>query len=419
MCTRRQEGLEAWGGEIPFRFCLEKVYCQKKKVPRVLIVVQGGPKTLESVYEAVMARCPVVLVAESGGTASMLHRLLESARDPSSPHYRKGAIADELARRYDPRQEEMLKEIVERDFEQRLISSFKLGESTSDFDLHIFDAIFSDASACKPEARLKLAVEWDRLDVVEHVLSKDFLRETEQRSSVSDAMCDALQTAIKHRRVAIVKVLLKAVGQVSDSNFEVKIDFISLYEAACTAAQQSTIFTGSSVLKDALLSETAIHAIGQPTSVHVYKEVLSPFLSQYIPDMEMRLSSLVSSSQHGMRGLTIDRNTSISERSAKAEAGASVCALDSHSSALRRRSDTIQHEAFLDLDTCARQVTDKPRVACSLSFADLMVWAVLIGDIELAEAFWGTLGSSSRDDPIRLALLAAQASMRAAEVRWP
>ena len=52
----------------------------------------------------------------------------------------------------------------------------------------------------------------------------------------------------------------------------------------------------------------------------------------------------------------------------------------------------------------------------SLSFSDLMVWAVLIGDVELAEVFWASSGSSNRGDPIRLALIASQMSMRAAEV---
>ena len=56
---------EAFGGEIAFRFALEAMYCEKKRVPRVLIVMQGGPKTLESVYEAVNKKCPVVLVTVS------------------------------------------------------------------------------------------------------------------------------------------------------------------------------------------------------------------------------------------------------------------------------------------------------------------------------------------------------------------
>ena len=49
-----------WGGEIPMRVMLEKLYCERRRVPRVLLVVNGGPGTLQTVRESVMGGCPVV-----------------------------------------------------------------------------------------------------------------------------------------------------------------------------------------------------------------------------------------------------------------------------------------------------------------------------------------------------------------------
>ena len=70
-----------WGGEITFRFALEREYCRRKRVPRVLIVVQGGPNTLLSVLEALESDCPVVLVRDSGGVATLLHHFLATYRE--------------------------------------------------------------------------------------------------------------------------------------------------------------------------------------------------------------------------------------------------------------------------------------------------------------------------------------------------
>jgi hypothetical protein len=377
LVDNQKEAEKAWGGEIVFRFHLEKVYCQKKKVPRVLIVVQGGPKTLESVYEAVMSKCPVVLVADSGGVANMLHQFLAVARDPSSPHYREGAIPEDQRQKYSEGQVAMLKEIVARDFEQRLISSFALGESSQELDLHILNAIISDTTGYKPEVRLKLAVEWNRVDVVERVLATDFLRNqvtlscgnqvTLSCAAVADAMRDALQCAIENQRVPIVRVLLKAAGQMSDSNFELKVDFISLYEAARRKVQNE-IFSSSSSLREALQSERAMGEMGKPTSAATYKEVLSPFLCEYVPDMHERLEKLTE---------------------------------------MRRRSDSAEDKAH-SADVIVTQY--------NLSFSDLIIWATFVCDIELAEVFWGMLGRSNRGDPMRLALLCSQMSYRAADV---
>jgi hypothetical protein len=55
---------------------------------------------------------------------------------------------------------------------------------------------------CKPESRLELAVEWNRVDVVQRVMHDGGELNTR----------DAVQCAIKNQRVEIIKMLLAQVA---------------------------------------------------------------------------------------------------------------------------------------------------------------------------------------------------------------
>lgn len=63
---------EAWGGEIALRSNLEVAYARLKSVPLVLLVVQGGPGTLNTVLSAVRLRQAVLVVRDSGGAADAI-----------------------------------------------------------------------------------------------------------------------------------------------------------------------------------------------------------------------------------------------------------------------------------------------------------------------------------------------------------
>lgn len=65
-------GKEAWGSEVDLRFALEEALCVKRGVPRVMLVVEGGFGTLYTVWKAVRQNCPVVLIANSGGAATVI-----------------------------------------------------------------------------------------------------------------------------------------------------------------------------------------------------------------------------------------------------------------------------------------------------------------------------------------------------------
>ena len=59
----------AWGGEIGLRSSLESTYAQDKAVPLVLVVVQGGPGTLNMVLAYAKNGQAILLVRDSGGAA--------------------------------------------------------------------------------------------------------------------------------------------------------------------------------------------------------------------------------------------------------------------------------------------------------------------------------------------------------------
>ncbi|KAL1527371.1 hypothetical protein AB1Y20_016041 [Prymnesium parvum] len=366
-------GSNNWGGEIPFRFALEREYCRRKKVPRVLLVVQGGPNTLWSVLEALESDCPVILVRDSGGVATLLHDFLATYRDTSSPFYQVGEIADAFKGRFEQWREKLTR-IAELDFQVRKISSFGLSDpnSGSHLDLHILNAVLNDTGQYRNDlqARLQLAVQWNRRDVVERALAA--VEESDLLNPES-LLRSALQVAVEHRRVTIIKSLLNwAMNHVYTRSFSrdeggvVKLDFIKLYAA------NIRIFRSSETLQASLQSDMAITSIGQATSLRAFEQVLLPYLSGIVPH--------------------------ITERVRRMEA------LDADSSAY----ETLR-ESHLSQSNCG-EALDVTRAGPS--FSDLIFWATLVGDLELTQCFW----ECSRRDPIRMALLASQTARKAAQI---
>lgn len=69
-----KEGGAAWGAEIIFRAELESHLAQKKRVPIVQLVVQGGPGTVATVEATARRGNPIVLLVDSGGAATAIHQ---------------------------------------------------------------------------------------------------------------------------------------------------------------------------------------------------------------------------------------------------------------------------------------------------------------------------------------------------------
>jgi len=63
---------DAWGDEINMRVAFEAFYLERKSVPMVLLVVQGGPGTISTVRATAEQGSPIVVVAGSGGAATAI-----------------------------------------------------------------------------------------------------------------------------------------------------------------------------------------------------------------------------------------------------------------------------------------------------------------------------------------------------------
>jgi len=92
-------GSDAWGEELELRFLIEKAYCETRGVPRVMLVVQGGIGTVKSVNRAIKDKCPIVLIADSGGAATVITQFVETYQDERSEYYGYGEIPQTQTKR--------------------------------------------------------------------------------------------------------------------------------------------------------------------------------------------------------------------------------------------------------------------------------------------------------------------------------
>jgi len=89
-----------WGTEIPLRNAVEKALCEHFDVPRVLVVVNGGPGTLKTVLESLEHGCPVVLLAGSGGAAAEIANFMRQEKEtPNQVHTVRDKAFDTDSRR--------------------------------------------------------------------------------------------------------------------------------------------------------------------------------------------------------------------------------------------------------------------------------------------------------------------------------
>ncbi|EOD04356.1 hypothetical protein EMIHUDRAFT_107737 [Emiliania huxleyi CCMP1516] len=247
-----------WGGEIPMRVMLEKVYCKRRRVPRVLLVVNGGPGTLQTV----LGGCPVVLVSDSGGIATCLADFLKAAGKVSALRSWTKKYEAEYVKKKDDRPkwdkiQRAMQEIAAVQEKEKKISCFALDEtSTAALDLHVLNA---------------RAVQWNRKEVVHSVMLN--LRTMAPANDFAAAehfmrvqVAHALQVAIERQQPEIIKLLFTA--QESAVGL---LDFLSLYK------HSNPFFTNAATLQKQLDRGDALDALGKPTPILLYREASALF----------------------------------------------------------------------------------------------------------------------------------------------
>ena len=86
-----RKGSAAWGSEIEFRSALETTVSRTKNIPIVQLVVQGGPGTLATIESTALAGKPIVVLVDSGGAATALHKYCTLGLEAVEPKFQSQA----------------------------------------------------------------------------------------------------------------------------------------------------------------------------------------------------------------------------------------------------------------------------------------------------------------------------------------
>ena len=72
---------KAWGSEINLRTSVETHLARVKRVPIVLLVLNGGPGTMTTILQASLSGTPIVILADSGGAATAIYQYSKGGLD--------------------------------------------------------------------------------------------------------------------------------------------------------------------------------------------------------------------------------------------------------------------------------------------------------------------------------------------------
>eukprot|EP00735_Rhodelphis_limneticus_P013732 TRINITY_DN7688_c0_g1::TRINITY_DN7688_c0_g1_i1::g.18577::m.18577 TRINITY_DN7688_c0_g1::TRINITY_DN7688_c0_g1_i1::g.18577 ORF type:complete len:1325 (-),score=524.01,sp/Q2WEA5/TRPM1_RAT/26.08/2e-109,Ion_trans/PF00520.26/1.7e-11,Ank_2/PF12796.2/0.062,Ank_2/PF12796.2/5.8e+03,PKD_channel/PF08016.7/0.077,Ank_4/PF13637.1/0.36,Ank_4/PF13637.1/3.5e+03,Ank_4/PF13637.1/1e+04,Ank_3/PF13606.1/0.32,Ank_3/PF13606.1/1.5e+04,Ank_3/PF13606.1/1.1e+04 TRINITY_DN7688_c0_g1_i1:302-4276(-) len=238
-----------WGKEIKFRALFERAVSGRKAdgsradvfVPCVCVVVQGGPGTIETVYQAIKAgTAPVVTVKGSGKCADLIAEACEhmhgakntcscaGAKDacvcdkkcppflcearPVCPH-----ILDMVNKHYGQKNEAWANKIAVSVRDQQKVVVYDINDEAADLDACILKAILK-GGGYSLQQQLELAVNWNRYDIA----SKEILHpdNVKQHKSAPKALHTALLSAIRQDRVMFARLLLDNGADILDPNRE-------------------------------------------------------------------------------------------------------------------------------------------------------------------------------------------------------
>ncbi|XP_033724836.1 transient receptor potential cation channel subfamily M member-like 2 isoform X2 [Pecten maximus] len=219
-----------FGVEIPFRAQLEQTVANMKtdtskdavSVPIVLLVLQGGPNTLQTVKQAVANNTPIVVVEGSGKAADILaYAYNNSGEEEIEVTDQDGNILTQMRTVFDDALSAEVQEMVQEAYgtknlvnncgvvkdclEKRdLINVFKLGTSIGsqkDIDVPILHALLK-ANKGQDFHQLRLALAWNRIDIAK---SEIF---TDDKLWPSGSLDEIMLLAINLNRVDFVEMFL-------------------------------------------------------------------------------------------------------------------------------------------------------------------------------------------------------------------
>ncbi|XP_052253944.1 transient receptor potential cation channel subfamily M member-like 2 isoform X2 [Dreissena polymorpha] len=234
--------------EIPFRAKLEKEIAQIKtetgenavSVPIVLLVLEGGPGTLETVHQAIQNNTPSVIVKGSNRAADILaYAYLNAKEEEIEVKDQVGKKQKKMRRYMEDSVELTVREMVEREFGSNkiaihldwikeclekcdLISVFDLDSKTGvkEIDVIMLQALLK-ANKNQVMDQLRLALAWNRIDVAKSDIF------TDDKQWPTGRLDDVMFSAIQLNRVDFIELFLD--HGVSLKEFLTKKRLLQLY----------------------------------------------------------------------------------------------------------------------------------------------------------------------------------------------
>ncbi|XP_052804145.1 transient receptor potential cation channel subfamily M member-like 2 isoform X2 [Mya arenaria] len=234
--------------EIPFRAKLEKEIAQIKtetgenavSVPIILLVLEGGPGTLETVHQAILNNTPTVVVKSSGRAADILaYAYLNAKEEEIEAKDHEGKRRKTMRRYLEDSVEITVKEMIEHEFGNKdtmthlgrirdclmnsdLMSVYEMeGKGgVKDIDVAILQALFK-ANKNQVMDQLRLALAWNRIDVAKSDIF------TDDKRWPTGKLDDVMFSAIQLNRVDFIELFLD--HGVSVKEFLTKKRLLMLY----------------------------------------------------------------------------------------------------------------------------------------------------------------------------------------------
>jgi len=183
-----ESGVNDWWEELQFRSDLEEFVSNEWQVPLVLITVNGGPGTLQTVAEGARKGFPIIIVDGSGRACDAMASYLKNA--PYGEH--KPKEWEDFIESVKPEQRrqhiDWMEEIQSK---KDLITIFNPNEyDTTNMDKAILQSILTHHAHSGLAQKLSFAVEWGRADLIMELLGK------EDESDKVTAVYEALQQAL-------------------------------------------------------------------------------------------------------------------------------------------------------------------------------------------------------------------------------
>lgn len=240
-----------FGVEIPFRARMEKSIATMKTntgknasvyVPVVLLVLEGGPGTLETAHQAVANNTPIVIVQGSGRAADILayayqnsigeeigatdqegktKKITQTIFDASVEAEIRNQVEENFGKKNLMTHCEMVKETL-KNRDLITVFEFSIGGrgSSKDIDRAILQALLR-ANKDQIFDQLKLALAWNRIDIAK---SEIF---TDDRFIQPSMLFEIMQSALILNRVTFVELLMD--NGVNLKDFLTKKRLLKLY----------------------------------------------------------------------------------------------------------------------------------------------------------------------------------------------